>query len=171
MQVTGQFINTHPILLDNQVLNGQVGYRVITPFLPSLSSRMILVDRGWIPIPNTRTLLPSFTPILGTVTLCGIINNPVSPGLQLKKIQPAPNIWPLRVQSVDFEELSVMLATNLYPFMLQLKPGDIYGFNIPAQSFTISATRHLGYAIQWFTLAFASLIYYLVTNSYRSKDV
>ncbi len=170
LQITGQFINTHHILLDNQTLNGQVGYRVITPFLPTSSSKMILVDRGWIPLSKNRDLLPAFTPILGTVTLHGMMNNPTSPGLQLKKIQPVPNIWPLRVQSVDFEELSVMLKTHLYPFMLQLNPGDRYGFKIPIQFFTTSATRHLGYAIQWFTLALASLIYYLAINSHRSKD-
>ena len=170
-QVKGQFINHKQLLLDNQILEGRIGYRVITPLLMKGDPKLILVDRGWIPIVKDRTFLPTFAAIPELVTIKGMINMP-SAGLQLKEIKPMNDVWPLRVQTVDFKALSKILGTELYPFILQLEPGSKEGFHIPSptQNFSFPPTRHLGYAIQWFTLALASLIYYTVINSQWLRD-
>jgi surfeit locus 1 family protein len=170
-KITGQFLNSYQILVDNQILNGRVGYKVLTPFLPYLSSKLILIDRGWIPLVKNRSVLPIFKDIPGTITVEGMINSPTF-GLQLKKYPLSGHVWPLKIQTIDFKALSAILPAKLYPFILQLAPGAPWGFKIPVpQNSTISATRHLGYAIQWFTLGLASLIYYFVINSQRFKNV
>lgn len=175
LQVTGHFLNEHQIYLDNQTLNGQVGYRVITPFQPIGQSKILLVDRGWIPLGKSRNELPIIKPVLSEQTLIGTINLPAN-GLQLnnlfsKKSEETINqiYWPLRTQRIEFLNLESLLLQKLYPFILQLNPADPMGFNIQPITFNPPPSRHMGYAIQWFAMAIAVLIYYLVVNL-RSYD-
>ncbi len=167
VEIRGSFINEHSILLDNQILKGKVGYRVLTPFQPLNSARWLFIDRGWITAGKTRANLPSIPIITEELRVSGMITLPVH-GLRLKKgIQLKGETAPLRVQLVDLPALSKIFDHELYPFVLQLNPNTTYGFTIEPISFHISANRHLGYAIQWFTMALASLLYYLVINSRR----
>jgi len=167
LEVSGHFLNTKQILVDNQILEGKVGYRVITPFLPKGDPKILLIDRGWIPLGQDRHTLPTIMPIIEEITLLGIINFPVN-GLILKKeIHPLENVWPQRVQSLDFQVLSTLMQATLYPFLLQLNEKNSYEFSLLPTSFSISAARHLGYAVQWFTMALVIFIYFLVINSHR----
>jgi len=167
LELSGHFLNNHQILLDNQIFQGAVGYRVITPFLPSLKgAKVLLVDRGWIPAEKSRQALPILRPFPEEVRLQGMINLPVH-GLLLKAPPLLPNTWPLRVQAIDFQTLAVLLQQPLYPFLLQLDRPAPYQFSKLPVFNQFSADRHLGYAIQWFTMAFVTLIYYLVINSRR----
>src|SRR5262245_36091417 len=50
---SGHYDARHQILLDNMTHDGQVGYRVLTPFETN-SGDTVLVDRGWIPAGQTR---------------------------------------------------------------------------------------------------------------------
>lgn len=173
LQITGHFLNKHQIYLDNQIVKGQVGYRVLTPFQPIGQSDILLVDRGWIPLGKSRDEMPLVKPVLGQQTLIGTINLPAN-GLQLSnlfnKTQNKANhqiSWPLRVQHVDFENLASLLSQKLTPFILQLNPQDSNGFSIQPITFNPPPMRHMAYAIQWFAMALAVLIYYLVINCYR----
>lgn len=173
LQITGHFLNEHQIYLDNQIVQGQVGYRVITPFQPIGQSKMLLVDRGWIPLGKSRNELPTIKPELSEQTLVGTINLPVN-GLQLNQLfnkTPEKTMdqisWPRRVQGIAFENLESLLLQKLYPFILQLNPEDPMGFNIQPITFNPPPSRHLGYAIQWLIMAAALLSYYLVINLHR----
>jgi len=171
LKVHGTFLNDKQILLDNQIVDGKVGYRVFTPLVvqkkrPDEKSEILLIDRGWIPIGQSRNILPSIVPIQGTVSLKGTLNQP-SYGLVLKGKTEIE--WPLRVQRIDFKTLSEQLGQELIPLLVQLNTDDVYGFEIPHHSFNISIERHLGYAVQWFTLALAVLIYYWVINRRPQK--
>lgn len=170
LEVKGQFLQQNHILLDNQIFKGQAGYRVITPLLLHANSQLILVDRGWIPLLNGRQTLPNLNTVKGTLILKGRLNQ-IPHGIQLKKIPLSPLSlqWPLIIQQLDFKALSNLLGFEIYPFVLQLETNDPHSFNVLPFSFGLSATRHLGYAIQWFTMAIASLIYYVVINCYRLK--
>ena len=170
LQVTGHFLNEHQIYLDNQIQNGQVGYRVITPFKPIGQSKILLVDRGWISLGKSRDELPIIKPVLLEKTLIGTINLPAN-GLQLLNLfskTPEKKMnqisWPLRTQRIEFLNLESLLSQNLYPFILQLNPQDSVGFNIQPITFNPPPSRHLGYAIQWFAIAIAVLIYYFMIN-------
>lgn len=170
LQITGHFLNEYQIYLDNQIAQGQVGYRVITPFQPSGQSKILLIDRGWIPLGKSRNELPIIKPVLSEQTLVGTINLPAN-GLQLNNLfskTPEKTInqisWPLRTQRIAFLNLESLLLQKLYPFILQLNPQDPMGFNIQAITFNPTPNRHLGYAIQWLVMAIAVLIYYFAIN-------
>lgn len=170
LQVTGYFLNAYQIYLDNQTYNGHVGYRVITPFQPIGGSKILLVDRGWIPMGKSRNELPIIKPVLSKQTLTGTINLPTH-GLALDNLfskTPKKTIsqttWPLRTSRIEFLNLESRLLQKLHPFILQLNLQDPIGFNIQAISFNPPPSRHMAYAIQWFAMAIAVLIYYFMIN-------
>ncbi len=167
LKVTGTFLNEQQILLDNQIYQGKAGYHVITPFLLQDNPKILLVDRGWIPVGENRKNLPQIPPLLGQQTLMGTINQTAA-GLQLKETLIELHKWPLRIPRIDFTSLAAAFSEQLYPFILQLSPKDPLGFNIDPITFNMKAERHLGYAIQWFTMALAVFIYFLVINLKRS---
>lgn len=175
LEVIGHFLNERQIYLDNQIVKGRVGYRVLTPFQPIGQSDILLIDRGWIPIGKSRDEMPLVKPVLGQQTLIGTINLPTN-GIQLSNLfnktqdkTMSQISWPLRVQRIDFENLASLLSQKLTPFILQLNPQDSIGFNIQPITFNPPPSRHLGYAIQWFAMALAVLIYYLVINTARKQ--
>lgn len=160
LQVTGHFVNERQIYLDNQIVKGQVGYRVITPFQIIGQSDILLVDRGWIPLGISRDQIPTVKPLLGQQTLTGTINLPTN-GLKLVNIfkkTTYQHTWPYRAQYIDFTQLASRLSQNLYPFIVQLNPQDPMGFNIQPITFNPPPSRHMGYAIQWFAMALVLFI-------------
>lgn len=168
VNIRGQFLEGKDILLDNQTLKGQVGYRVFTPFLPSGSTqKILLVDRGWIPS-QTRSQLPSLLSITGPVTLIGVLNLP-NQGITLKEEILPDHIdhWPIRLQKIPFETLSTLLGYPIYPFILQLTANSPYSYTAVPIKLQMPSLRHLGYAVQWFTMAIAVFIYYLAINLKR----
>ncbi len=172
LEVSGHLINEQSILLDNQHYKGQVGYRILTPFkiqnAQGSQYALLLIDRGWIPMGTNRNVLPNIQSVHGEITLKGIINDPPKP-LVLENHNLAKKIdFPLVVQSIDFETLSLQLKQSIFPFLLQLQdPNSPYAYQILPISFGMSPTRHLGYAIQWFAMAWALLIYYCFINIKR----
>jgi len=168
LQVTGTFLNKQTFLLDNQILKTNkhtaVGYQVITPFQPIGSHRLILVNRGWVPLGKNRETLPVIPPVHRPITLSGMINQP-SNGLSLMPRQEsiAPE-YPKRIQVVDYAKLATELKQDIYPFLLTLKPGDPSGFQMMPLFFKLSVERHIAYAVQWFMMSLAVLIYYGVVR-------
>ncbi len=161
LQVTGHFLNEHQIYLDNQIVKGQVGYRVITPFQVIGQPKILLVDRGWIPLGISRDHMPTIKPVLGQITLIGTLNLPTN-ALKLTSLfnhkTTTQNSWPLRIQRIDFAHLTSLLSQNLYPYIVQLNPEDPSGFDIQPITFNPPPSRHMGYAIQWFTMALVLFI-------------
>jgi surfeit locus 1 family protein len=171
VKVTGHFMNEHLILLDNQLYKGQIGYRVIMPFRVQSSQEhhypLLLIDRGWIAVGPNRNELPIIHPINGEITLSGIINDPPKP-LTLKNQVDQKNRFPLVVQTIDFQTLGLQLQHTVFPFLLQLQDKhSACAYQILPITFGIPPTRHLGYAIQWFVMAFALLVYYFFINIKR----
>ncbi len=60
--VRGHFDPARQVLLDNMPSSaGQAGYRVLTPFVRPGSAKLLLVDRGWVPLGLSRDKLPDVT--------------------------------------------------------------------------------------------------------------
>jgi len=167
LSLVGTFLQNKNILLDNQVLNGQPGYRILTPFQANEHNILILVDRGFIPWGENRSKLPLIPEITEVIRITGMLTH-LSQGFLLKEEAIlAQELWPLQIQSLDYTKLSTKLRQTLYPVLLQLPHNSPYTFQSMPPSLGLTPSRHLGYAIQWFTMALAILIYYLVVNIKR----
>ena len=158
-KLTGKFINHKSLLLDNQIVNGKVGYKIITPFQVANSKRWFLIDRGWIQASSTRTRLPEIATIDGNVTLAGIINHPPSGIVLIKDQVNSKANFPILIQAVDYAIIEQQLAHPVSNFVIQLSSEVSLG---------ISSNKHLGYAMQWFTIAITMFIYYVVISLKRS---
>jgi len=70
-------------------------------------------------------------------------------------------------QFPDLAELAAALGEPVEPWVLLLSPQAEDGFLREWQPGGMPATRHLGYAVQWFALAAALAIIYVVVNVRR----
>ncbi len=165
----GEF-DKNNILLDNQVIDGEAGYFVITPFKLLNQSRFVLVNRGWIPLGTDRKKIPPIASPEGTVEIIAAITDAPSTGIFLGKNvfeTLSENIF--RVQRLNIKEISDYMKLQYLPFILRLQPESDYGFIRiwPVPGF--GQEKHLGYAFQWFALAATLMVIYLLVNTKRVK--
>ena len=150
--------------LDNQIENGQVGYDIIVPV--QTDAGWVLVNYGWVKGLQTRDVLPqvdldnTFTQYEGVVT---------SPGVNPMVTETATRAtFPLRIQALDTDYLSTLLRTPFIDYVIVLTNTNAI-FIRHWSPVVMPPEKHLGYAIQWFGLAFAALVIGLL--ALRKKEV
>ncbi len=160
VKATGTFLYDKRFYVVAQPRSGQQGFSVITPFkLPK--GELVLVNRGWSPRDKeTRPQNPQ--------TIEGIVRpargkNPLFSSI-LPQNQPDKNIW-------FYEDVKAMTA-GLPPvenrFIIEQTGKDEGTFPAPNNGRISIRNDHLGYAITWFTLAFAGIIMFAIYH--RKKD-
>ena len=164
---TGQYDATHQFLLDNRIYNGKAGYHVLTPFKLRDSATAVLVNRGWIPIREGRTHLPD--PAVGSDrrSLSGLIKQPSGKEFMLGDEEPRQG-WPYRIQRIQLERLARELGYPLLPVVLLLDGEQSDGFVRDWHPLAFGPERNVGYAFQWFGLALALLVIYIVVNTRKA---
>src|SRR5262245_39294340 len=166
--VAGRYDSAHQILLDNMTHQGQVGYRVLTP-LTFGADRTLLVDRGWIPLGESRQQLPQVKVGELDRTVSGRLDELPRAGIHLAA-QLEPNApWPRVLSYPTMQEILAALPRDIYPYILLLDADQPDGFVREWQPATFPPARHLGYAVTWFALAAALLIIYVLTHLKRSE--
>lgn len=165
VELSGHFDNQHSILLDNKMHAKQVGYQVLTPLIVDGSSKIILINRGWIPRRMDRQL-PEISAVNGKQTLISTVWIPQK-GFLLQAEQAANLHWPYLAQTIDLNYFSQLLERPLYPFVLLLAPDMPNGFVREWNLVTVSPQKNYGYAFQWFALAAALLVIFIVVNVRR----
>ncbi len=169
VEITGRFDSDHQFLLDNQVRAGQAGYHVLTPLRVN-GGKGLLVDRGWIPSGANRGRLPEIPVTDARIALRGTIYVPYEQGFRLGGMDAGEIGWPRRVQFVDFKRMGARLDLALAGASLRLDPESSYCYRCEWQVAPFTPERHLGYAVQWFAMAFALLIIVIVVNVNRNKS-
>ncbi len=155
VQLSGTYDEEHQFLIDNQIVNGQPGYFVMTPLILSKSSHAVLVNRGWVPLKKDRSQLPEILlPEKTQVKIKGRINTFPSVGIELAGAEiPTPG-WPAVVQIIDQEILLDRLGYPLFSFQIELNPDENYGFVRQwHEARILTPEKHQAYAFQWFALA------------------
>ncbi|WDD98922.1 SURF1 family protein [Thalassomonas actiniarum] len=155
----GQFAPNALFFLDNQIDNGRLGYRVFQVFLSGQAA--LLVNLGWVPGSLDRQLLPRIQPISGSYSLKGNVRK-LEAGVMLMEQQLPPrllaaNEWPLRVQQIEPEKFSPLIARQLLPFVVYLDKNEAIGYKKNWQAVVMPPQKHRAYAFQWFSLACAFL--------------
>lgn len=166
----GHFDSERQLLLDNQQHRGKVGYHVLTPFHLEDGDRAILVDRGWVPAGDSRAELPDVTVDDSARAITGFLDQGPPSGLRLGGMADGESGWPLRIQYLDYDALESRLDTALLPRVLRLDPDAPDGFVRewgPAFREGYGPERNHGYAVQWFGLATALAVIFLVVNTRR----
>lgn len=164
-KTTGHFDEDIQILLDNQVIKGQPGYFVYTPFQPDNSDVYVLVNRGWVQADSDRSKLPELEKTDSVISINGVLKELPKTGLLLQKTIPEKMAGDIvRVQNIDLSELEKLLNIKLLPVIFRLEPGSKHGYVRDWQPPGSGENMHLGYAFQWFVFALTLLIIYLILN-------
>ncbi|WP_167494645.1 MULTISPECIES: SURF1 family protein [Vibrio] len=140
-------------LLDNQTLNGTVGYiayqLVKTRGIPQ---QFLLIDLGFVAAGNQRDRLPDVEimnlPNSVTGRLYYKSENPLSSQLGLEDTSP------MRVQNLNLLELGEQKQVELFPMVLQPTDWVNWPQEFVWKPVTMKSEKHFGYAVQWFTMAF-----------------
>ena len=156
----GQYLAERQFLLDNMPHDGRPGHHVLTPFLPVGARYVVMVDRGW--RPGLAMDVDENPPAERGVTLIhGMLAAFPQPALDLRS-ENATVAWPRVVQFPSADELAGMLGQPVANSRLLLGADAADGFVREWTPPGIPPARHYAYAFQWFGLAAALIVIFLV---------
>ena len=166
IEITGQYDQQHQYLIDNQIVNRQVGYFVMTPFLLDGMEKAVLVNRGWVALNKQRSVLPELSINTLKASLTGRINAFPVVGIKLAGAEIPTEGWPSVVQVVDVKVLSERLGYSLFPFQIELDSDMENGYIRDWKKTSIMPPeKHIAYAVQWFGLAITLTILFIWMSS------
>jgi len=167
IEIQGRFLQAPQLLLDNQIDNQVVGYHVFTPFEIKNLDITIMVNRGWIAKngykPEQLFVDSSPTSILGK------LNQPPQVGIQLGEIQLDQQKPQQIITYFDKQKVSVFLHEKfcsqlkciVSPSILWLQEEQLQGFKRDWKPIIMLPSKHLGYAVQWFSMTTVLIILFL----------
>ena len=111
VRVHGTYDAAHQFLLENLSHDGWPGYQVLTP-LQLGDGRVLLVNRGWLPLTRSRHELPPIDiDTSGEVSPAGKLDALPVPGIALGRLPPSADApWPKLASFPTMADLSATLA-------------------------------------------------------------
>lgn len=158
----GRYVPGRQALLDAQTHEGRAGYRVWTPLALADGGDWVLVDRGWVPAGPDRTARPDLAVGDMRRQVTGLRAPLPRPGLRLGAPDAEQGAWPRRLVWPDEAALARTWGRPLPAALILLAPGEPDGFVRDWDPVAMPAERHVGYAVQWFSLAAALVVIALV---------
>jgi surfeit locus 1 family protein len=171
IEASGHYDQARQVLIDNMVSNGRAGYFVITPFALS-SGGWLLVNRGWVPLGASRAERPVITVADDTRRLRGRADHMPAPGIQMGTRAELAPPFPVVAGYPSHQDIAQLLRESSWATaadLILLDPGEPDGYVRNWSAPGLPPLQHLGYALQWFALALALSIIYVVTNLRRDS--
>jgi surfeit locus 1 family protein len=175
LSIRGRYDGSRQILLDNMPsAAGSPGYRVLTPLRRADGGGIVLVDRGWVPLGQSRADLPAVDVSGGERVVSGRLDGLPVPGLRVGAASASPGSgrWPRVLNFPVSADLETELGEPVAERIVLLDDDRPDGYERawrPAGGF--GPTRHLGYAIQWFALALTLIVIFVALNLRRVTDM
>ena len=183
VSVTGDYDGAHQLLWDNRTYKGQAGFEVLVP-LHIAGGQWVLVNRGWVAPGLSRADLPDVSlpesASVASVTIEGLLSRP-SKGFASGQALPDEGMWPRLLQYLDYDAIGKALGVSLVPAVLQVqtlaedgsdrtvltaRPEWLIANWQPSAS---GPAKHYSYAFQWFAMALALSIIFIVVNTRKSE--
>ncbi len=163
VRASGEFDAARQIYLDNQVMQGEAGYYVVTP-LRLRDGALLLVNRGWIARGRTYPEPPPVEVPAGRVEVSGLATLPPARFLELGSQSVTGNVW----QNLTIDRYRAIAKSPVVPVVLL---ADAPGAGLAAVHETPDAgvERHREYALTWFSLAATALVLWIALNVKRAR--
>lgn len=162
----GQF-KDNVIFEDNAILNGRAGFKIYHLFENGDGS-YVFVHRGFIERNMVKNNLPFIDLPKGKQSLSGSAlikeNNSFVKDIQESDIRI---IQEFNTESL-INKFPILKDRYLHPFLFNLDIRDNKKFLAIEKPVNMAASKHIGYAIQWFGLCIALII--LTIYAFRRKD-
>lgn len=174
LRIQGEFIASWPVFLDNRPYKGRAGFYLLMPFKLSDGSHL-LVARGWLARDGReRNKLPAIQTPSGVIEIEGMLRR--QPGRLMQLGQQAalkPNAILQNLTPAEFAQASG-LRTQTY-ILEQLTPAletaaSTDGLIRDWPRASSGADKHRAYAFQWFGLAGAAFVFYIITGFRRARS-
>ncbi len=159
----GEFDVSRAILVDNKLHEGRVGYEVLTPFVLSGSQKVVLVNRGWVALGNSRNILPVIEPPAVLDEVKGIASVPTTEGFRMGAVSLTDS-WPQVVPFIDIEAMQESFPGDLLPLVLWLAPDQPGYYQRSWNPVWADPEKSRAYALQWFIFALIAVGLYLFLN-------
>lgn len=165
LEVRGVFDPAHTILLDNRIYKGVAGYHVLTPLIIDGGTLAILVNRGWVAVGRSREQVPVPPTPAGQVRIEGMAVEPQSRYVELTHAVPQGRVW----ENLDFARYAAVTRLALQPVLLLQTSAQPDGLRRDWPRPDAGVSMHVGYAIQWYSLAATLVVLWLVLNVKRRR--
>ncbi|HET6631800.1 MAG TPA: SURF1 family protein [Rhodanobacteraceae bacterium] len=178
-----EFLPRRLYVLDDQIHSGRSGVQVFTPALllgpctddaaancHPASSRVLLVDMGFLPRQAGMQRLPAIPPLKSArAEIHGLYAPPPASGLKLggNALARQPT-WPKLTTYIDLEQIGADLDRPVYPRVLLLDPDPATPYIRAWKPQTMPPARHRAYAFQWFCFAAAVLVIFFALHRRRA---
>jgi surfeit locus 1 family protein len=156
----GRFVDEHTVYLDNKLRRGRAGYEVLTPL--RLDGTHVLVNRGWVPAPRTRDILPVVPTPQGEIRVAGLALARIPRALDAGP--PAPG--KVR-QNVDLDRLAKETGLRLMPLVIEQHSSAPDGLMREWPRPDAGVEKHQSYALQWYSLAALAVVLFVVLSFRR----
>ncbi|MEP0356167.1 MAG: SURF1 family protein [Paraglaciecola sp.] len=173
ISMKGEADSIRYFLVDNKIHQGRVGYHVLVPI--KTQQGWVLTNFGWTAAMNSRETLPLVKLPSELTDYSGMIANPTK-NIMVQETAKLDGEWPKLLQQVDLEIMQQHLQQDLLPFVVLLNQALESGFERHWQRVVMAPEKHLAYAAQWFLLALAAVVVFVVAhrkkqqrNSYESR--
>lgn len=164
--VRGTYEPEHQFFVDNRQQDGKPGVHVVTPLRIEGSAVRILVNRGWAGWTQGRQVLPVVNTPAGVVQVTGVATVPHNKAFFLmpSHAESLPRLW----NQLDVERFAHERADPLQPVVvLQDKMDAADGLIRNWQAPEDRVAKHQSYAYQWFGMALALLVFYVVASVHK----
>ena len=175
VEFRGQYQNTH-FLLDNQIMDGQVGFFVFTAF-KTVDDVLLLVNRGW-----SADDQQNFDVDPQQQLVSALLADWPRPGIQLGEqavidqaiqhltyLEQQPTTALLKQRHCNTSGLK---ACAILPRVVKLDDVMDYGFKRVWQLPRMTVEKHRAYATQWFSMSLVLCVIFVIfiRKTYASKN-
>jgi surfeit locus 1 family protein len=171
VRAIGHYDPSRQLLVDNMPSQaGRPGYRVLTPFVRDGAARLLLVDRGWVPLGASRDELPRVDDVTTERrAVSGRLDQLPAPGVRVGQASaPGDRRWPRVLNFPLPGDLEQALGQPVESRIVLLDPAAPDGYErVWRPSLSYGPERHLGYAIQWFAFAIVALVLFVALSLRR----
>lgn len=160
VELAGTFVHDKTLYFVGQPRGGQSGFQVMTPFILVGGNAVVMVNRGW--SPRGKELRNE-----GVQVVKGVARPLRARRNFIPDNHVEDNLWFFEDKEAMAEAIN---AKSLLPLVIEQVGSvraDIYP--IPSDGKLSVRNDHLGYAITWFTLAFAGIIMFALYH--REKPI
>jgi surfeit locus 1 family protein len=187
IRLAGRFRHDLEVLVQPRTRNGEAGAHVVTPFVLAGGARApstVLVDRGWVPHDRRDPATRGAGQIAGALAIGGIVtpggrasgwtpdNDPARdawyyvdpPAIAARLRQKSGTLGPVPDGIPDLVVPNLVVPNLVVPnLVVEADAAPVPGgLPIGGQTVTDIPSRHLEYALTWFSLAAALAVIYVI---------
>ena len=153
-------------LLDNKIHKGRVGYQVLVPI--QTNSGTVMANFGWVAATNSRNILPNIYIDPDKTHYAGVVSLPLNNAM-IKETALVDGDWPKVLQQIDLKVIQQHYKQDILPFVVLLNAHETSSFVRDWQPVVMAPEKHMAYAVQWFLLAFAALVVFVIAQRNKLK--